>query len=324
MVLSNPSSCAAFSSCRADAGITMANHNDSTTTIFFALGANAFIAVAKGVAAWLTGSSSMLAEAVHSVADCGNQGLLLLGLKRAAREPDAEFPLGHGKAIYFWSFVVALMLFSMGGVFSIYEGIHKISSDTPIANPWVAIIVLALSLIAESISLWKGMTQVNALRGTQSLWRWFRQTRRSELLVVIGEDIAATVGLIFALVAVTVAMLTGNPIYDALGSLAIGLVLLIVAAFVGFEVTALLVGQSADPALRKAIHRFLVEREEIAEVFNLITLQNGDDVVVAVKARMTENISAPALIHAINRCERELRVAFPEVRWLFFEPDCKA
>jgi cation diffusion facilitator family transporter len=302
----------------------MANHNDSTTTIFFALGANAFIALAKGVAAWLTGSSSMLAEAVHSVADCGNQGLLLLGLKRSARPPDAEFPLGHGKAIYFWSFVVALMLFSMGGVFSVYEGIHKISSDTPIANPWIAISVLAVSLIAESISLWKGMTQVNALRGAQSLWRWFRETRRSELLVVIGEDIAATAGLSFALLAVAMAMLTGNPIYDALGSLAIGLLLLVVAAFVGLEVTALLVGQSADPALRKAMLRFLEERQEIAEVYNLITLQNGDDVVVAIKARMTETVSASALIDSINRCERALRVAFPEVRWLFFEPDSEA
>jgi cation diffusion facilitator family transporter len=302
----------------------MAGNNDSTTTIFFALGANVFIAIAKGVAAWVTGSSSMLAEAVHSVADCGNQGLLLLGLRRSARPPDAEYPLGHGRAIYFWLFIVALMLFSMGGVFSIYEGIHKLGSDRPITDPWIAIGVLVASLVAESISLWKGMTQVNALRGAQSLWRWFRDTRRSELLVVIGEDVAATAGLTFALLAVTMAMLTGNPIYDAIGSLAIGVLLLVVAAFVGVEVIALLVGQSADPAMRKAIHRFLLEREEIAEIFNLITLQNGDDVVVAVKARMTETGSAPALIEAINRCERALRVAFPEVRWLFFEPDSEA
>ena len=299
----------------------MADKNDSTTTIFFALGANAFIAVAKGIAAWLTGSSSMLAEAVHSVADCGNQGLLLHGLKRSARPPDDEFPIGHGRAIYFWSFIVALMLFSMGGVFSIYEGIHKMGSDRPITDPWIAIGVLVVSLVAESISLWKGMTQVNALRGTQSLWRWFRDTRRSELLVVIGEDIAATAGLALALLAVAMAMLTGNPIFDAIGSLAIGVLLLVVAAFVGFEVKALLVGQSADPALSNEIYRFLMEREEIAEVFNLITLQNGDDVVVAVKARMTETVSASALIDSLNRCERALRVAFPEVRWLFFEPD---
>jgi cation diffusion facilitator family transporter len=294
---------------------------DSTATIFFALGANAFIAVAKGTAAWLTGSSAMLAEAVHSVADCGNQALLLIGLKRSTRPPDEDFPLGHGRAIYFWSFIVALLLFTMGGVFSIYEGIHKLGKDSPINDPWIAIAVLAVSLIAESVSLWKGMTQVNSLRGEQTLWRWFRETRRSELLVVIGEDIAATAGLSIALLAVSLAMVTGNSSFDAWGSLAIGMLLLVVAAFVGIEVIALLVGQSAEPTVRKAILRFLTERPEVAEVYNLITLQNGDDVVVAVKARMTEADSAQALIAAINRCEAALREEFPQVRWLFFEPD---
>ena len=300
---------------------TMAGHDDSTVTILFALGANVLIALAKGIAAWVSGSSAMLAEAVHSLADCGNQGLLLLGLKRSARPPDADYPLGHGRAIYFWSFIVALMLFSMGGMFSIYEGMHKLGSGRPLEEPWIAIAVLALSLGAESVSLWKALTQVSALRGSQSLWRWFRATRRSELLVVVGEDIAATLGLSLALLAVGAAMLTGNPAYDALGSLAIGVLLLVVAALVGIEVKALLVGQSAEPALQEEVRRFLLEREEVAEVLNLITLQNGADVVVAVKARMTEGVSAPALVDAINRCERDLRAAFPQVRWLFFEPD---
>ncbi len=299
----------------------MAEHDNSTTTILFALGANALIAVAKGIAAWVTGSSAMVAEAVHSVADCGNQGLLLLGLNRSAQPPDAEYPLGHGRAIYFWSFIVALMLFSMGGMFSIYEGMHKLGSNQPLDKPWIAIVVLVLSLAAESVSLWKALSHVNALRGTQSLWRWFRETRRSELLVVLGEDLAATLGLGLALLAVTASILTGNSFYDSLGSLAIGVLLLIVAVFVGIEVKALLVGQSAEPALQEAVRRFLMEREEITEVLNLITLQNGVDVVVAVKARMTESTSVPALVDAINRCERALRVAFPQVRWLFFEPD---
>ena len=299
----------------------LAGHDDSTVTILFALGANVLIALAKGIAALVTGSSAMLAEAVHSLADCGNQGLLLLGLKRSARPPDADYPLGHGRAIYFWSFIVALMLFSMGGMFSIYEGMHKLGSGRPLEDPWIAIAVLALSLAAESVSLWKALTQVSALRGAQSLWRWFRETRRSELLVVVGEDIAATLGLSLALLAVGAAMLTGNPAYDALGSLAIGVLLLVVAALVGIEVKALLVGQSAEPALQEEVRRFLLEREEVAEVLNLITLQNGADVVVAVKARMTEGVSAPALVDAINRCERDLRAAFPQVRWLFFEPD---
>src|SRR3990172_7803466 len=146
----------------------MADRDDSILTILFALGANALIAMAKGVAAWLTGSSAMVAEAVHSVADCGNQGLLLLGLKRSALPPDAEYPLGHGRAIYFWSFIVALMLFSMGGIFSIYEGIHKMDSGQPLEAPWIAIAVLAFSIAAESVSLWKCLVQVTALRGTHS------------------------------------------------------------------------------------------------------------------------------------------------------------
>jgi cation diffusion facilitator family transporter len=300
-----------------------AGSNDSTTTIFFALGANLFIAVAKGVATWFTGSSSMLAEAVHSVADSANQIFLLIGLKHSSRPPSTEYPLGHGRAIYFWSFIVALMLFSMGGVFSIYEGIHKMGSGGQIVDPWIAISVLVVSIIAESISLWKGMKQVNPLRGTHSLWSWFGETRRSELLVVIGEDIAATFGLSIALLAVVATMLTGNPVYDALGSMAIGVLLLVVAGIVGFEVSALLVGRSAEPALRKGIRALLSERNEIAEVITLITLQNGNDVFVVVKARMTEDISARALVGAINRCESSLRVAFPEVRWIFFQPDLR-
>ena len=301
-----------------------AESGDSTATILFALGANALIAVAKGIAAWVTGSTSMLAEAVHSVADCGNQGLLLLGLKRSARPPNDEHPLGHGREIYFWSFIVALMLFSMGGLFSIYEGVHKIGAAAPLKDPWIAVGVLAVSIAAESVSLWKCVAQINALRGEQSLWRWFRETRRSELLVVFGEDIAATLGLVLALAAVSAAMVTGNPLYDALGSLAIGVLLLVVAVCVGIEVKALLVGQSAEPGLRRDIRRFLDGREEIAEVLNLITMQLGADVVIAVKARMREGGSAPALIAAINGCERALRSAFPQVRWIFFEPDVEA
>ena len=302
----------------------MATPQESLTTILFALVANGLIAVAKGVAAWITGSTSMLAEAAHSLADCGNQGLLLWGMRVATRPASADYPLGHGRAIYFWSFIVALMLFSMGGMFSIYEGLHKMGTGEPLESPWIAVGVLVFSLAAESVSLWKAMAQVNSVRGNQSLWRWLRDTRQSELLVVVGEDIAATAGLAFALLAVAATMFTGNPVYDAIGSLAIGTLLLGVAVFVGIEVKALLVGQSAEPAQRDAILHFLNARDEIAEVLNLITLQNGADVVVAVKVRMREEVSAPALIAAINTCERALRAQFPEVRWLFFEPDVEA
>ena len=298
--------------------------HDSSATIYVALAANAVIALAKGFAAWFTGSTSMLAEAVHSLADCGNQGLLLLGLLRSTRPADSEHPLGYGREIYFWSFIVAVMLFSMGGMFSVYEGIHKLAGNAPLKDPWVAIAVLLLSLTAESISLWKCLIQVNAARGAQSLWRWFRETRQSELLVILGEDIAATLGLGLALLAVAVAMATGNPFYDALGSIVIGVLLLIVAVGVGVETKALLVGQSAEPALRREIRRFLGGRGEVAEVLNLITLQHGAYVVVAIKARMAERESAPRMIAAINDCERSLHAVFPQVQWIFFEPDVAA
>jgi cation diffusion facilitator family transporter len=299
----------------------MSDPGGSTKTILFALGANGAIAAAKTVAAFMTGSGSMAAEAVHSLADCANQLLLLLGIKSSSRPADAEHPLGHGRAIYFWSFIVALMLFSGGGLFSIYEGIHKLTAHEPITDPWIAIGVLLFSLAAESFALWKCLTTINALRGEQLLWRWFRTSRQSELLVVLGEDVAATLGLSLALVAIAAAMLTGNVAYDAFGSIAIGVLLVIVAIFIGVEVKALLVGQSADPAVQKEIMSFLKDRKEIDEVLNLITIQHGDDVVVALKARMAEKVSVPALIEAINQCERALRVAFPQVRWLFFEPD---
>ena len=299
----------------------MAEHGGSTKTILFALGANLAIAAAKTVAAIMSGSGSMAAEAVHSFADCANQLLLLLGLRAAARPPDAEHPLGYGRAIYFWSFIVALMLFSGGGLFSIYEGIHKLSAHEPLDQPWIAIGVLIFSLIAESIALARALRQIRDVRAGQSLWRWFRTTRQSELLVILGEDIAATMGLSLALVAIGIAMFTGDVFWDALGSIGIGVLLILVAIFIGVEVKSLLVGQSADPAVTKKMCDFLEARPEVARVLNMIATQHGEDIVVAVKARMAEEQSARALIEAINTCERALRQEFPEVRWLFFEPD---
>src|SRR6188768_3581782 len=157
----------------------MSNAGSSTKTILFALGANGAIAAAKTVAAVMTGSGSMAAEAVHSFADCANQLLLLLGIKASAKAPDAEHPLGYGRAIYFWSFIVALMLFSGGGLFSIYEGWHKLAESEPLDSPWIAIGVLLFSLVAESIALRRALQQIGEVRGEKSLWQWFRSTRQS-------------------------------------------------------------------------------------------------------------------------------------------------
>jgi cation diffusion facilitator family transporter len=294
---------------------------DSLKSVLFALGANAAIAVAKTAGAVYTGSSSMLAEAIHSFADCANQALLLLGMKETRRAPSPEHPLGSGRAIYFWSFVVALMLFSMGGLFSIYEGVHKLHGSEPINDAWVAMAILGFGIVAESISLWGALREINKDRGQQSLWRWFRHSRQSELLVVFAEDIAALAGLVLALAAIGIAVLTGDPRWDAGGSIAIGVVLVLVAIGVGIEIKSLLVGQSAAPEVVERMHGHLLGQPEVVEIYNLLTQQLGGEVMVAVKARMRPAGSDVDLIHAINRVERGFRAEFPAVRWLFFEPD---
>ncbi|RME32861.1 MAG: cation diffusion facilitator family transporter [Gammaproteobacteria bacterium] len=296
---------------------------DSLRSILYALAANVAIAAAKLGGAFYTGSSAMLAEAIHSLADSGNQLLLLWGLRQSRRPPTPEHPLGHGKAIYFWSFIVALMLFSMGGLFSIYEGVHRLQGAEGLHDPWVAVAILAFGIAAEGLSLAGCLKEVAKLRRGRSLWRWFRETRHSELIVVVGEDLAALTGLSFALLAVLLAIRTGDPSYDAAGSIAIGVLLILVALAVAAEVHSLLLGESADPALERAIRRELEACEEVEEVLGLITQQLGSEVMVAVKARMRRQADDLALIEAINRCERRLRSALPEVRWVFFEPDLR-
>ena len=302
----------------------MAGSGDSTRAIFFALGANFAIACAKGVAAFFTGSSAMLAETVHSLADCGNQLLLLLGMKQARQPASRDYPLGYGKAIYFWSFLVAVMLFTVGGMFSLYEGIHKLQHPEPLRQWWWAAGVLVFGIVAEGMSMRACLQEVAKARGERTLWQWFRGSRQAELVVIFGEDLAALCGLVLALVAILLAVATGNPTWDAIGTIAIGALLIIVAVFVAIEVKALLIGQSVEPARRQQMRRFIEDRPEVARVFNLITLQLGNDVMVAVKAQMHETQGALALVEQINAVERAMREHFPDIRWSFFEPDVTA
>jgi cation diffusion facilitator family transporter len=301
----------------------MSHTNGSIKAIMYALGANGGIAVAKGFAAWYTSSGAMLAEAIHSFADCANQVLLLVGLRRAKKPVSEDHPLGYGKAIYFWSFIVALMLFSMGGIFSIYEGVHKIQHPEMPTSPWVAVGVLAVSILLELGSLKGALNEVSKVKGKRSLARWFKVSRQSELIVVIGEDIAALLGLSLALAAVLLTMVTANPLFDALGTMAIGVVLVLVAVTLGIEVKSLLIGESADPETVSAMRQFLSERPEVAELYSLITLQLGTELMVAVKGRMQQQGTAGELVEDINCVEAALRTAFPQVRWIFFEPDVK-
>jgi len=293
---------------------------DSVRTIFYALGANLAIAAAKTAGAVATGSSAMLAEAIHSYADAGNQVLLLWGMKQARRPASADYPLGWGKAVFFWSFIVAIVLFSLGGVFSLYEGWHKLKHPEDLTNPWVAVAILVFGLIAEAISMRACLQEVNKVRGDRTVWRWFRESRQSELVVILGEDFAALVGLALALIAVLLTMATGNPMWDALGSMWIGVILIVVAAGIGREIMALLIGQSADPKDVARLRSFVERHEGVDKVYRVLTLQLGTSMMVALKVKINA-ASAAELVSRINEVEAAMRIEFPEIQWLFFEPD---
>jgi cation diffusion facilitator family transporter len=299
----------------------MSAKSDSIKSILYALFANLSIAIAKGVAAFWTGSGAMLAEAIHSLADSCNQLLLLFGMKQSRRPPDMDYPLGYGKSIYFWSFLVAVILFSLGGMFSVYEGVHKFTHPEPLTKPIIAVGVLIFAIIAESASLWGCMHAVKKERFGRPLTRWFRESRSSELIVVFGEDVAALLGLIVALIAVLASAITGNPVYDALGTVLIGVLLVVIASLLAVEVKALLIGQGVEPHVQVKMRAFLSDRPEVDHLYNLLTLQMGPDAMVAVKAKMRPTGSENELINAINRVERDFRAAFPMTTWLFFEPD---
>ncbi|MEA3086325.1 MAG: hypothetical protein QOC89_4022 [Paraburkholderia sp.] len=294
---------------------------ESPKAIFYALAANLGIAICKFAAATFTGSGSMFAEAIHSTADCGNQLLLLFGLSEARKPASPLHPMGSGREINFYSLLVALLLFFVGGAFSVYEGVHRLFVREPLQYAYVALLVLGVSVVLEALSLWGAVKEIRKTHPDTSMWRWFRETRESELLVVAGEDIAALAGLAMAFVAVLLTMVTGNPVYDALGSIGVGVLLMVIAWLVAREVKSMIVGESASPEVRRAIEAHLRARAEIRGIINMITLQWGRHVVVAVQAEMVDYASGRAMVDAINVIEADLQAAFPQVRWVFFEPD---
>lgn len=303
----------------------MSHSDGSLKAIFYALGANGGIAVSKYAAAFWTGSGSLLAEAIHSTADCANQLLLLLGLKEAQRPESPDHPLGHHRATYFWSMIVALMLFLLGGAFSVYEGVHRLKSKEPLENGLIAMAVLGVSVVLEAMSLWGALKEIRRESGGKRFLRWFRETRQSELMVVAGEDIAALLGLSLALVAVSATVLTGNPVWDAIGTICIGVVLMAVAIAVMVEVKALLVGESVAPETREEIVAFVAQQPEVETVLNVITQAWGAKMVIAIKARMrdTETITGLEMVDRINLVEERIQQRWPQARWVFFEPDVR-
>ena len=298
-----------------------ADDGSSAKAIKYAFFANLGIAITKGFAAVYTNSGSMMAEAIHSVADATNQILLFIGLKQSAKPPTDEHPLGFGKATYFWSFVVALLLFSMGGLFSIYEGWHKLHEPEPINEAWIALTVLAIAFVLESASLIGCLREIRKVRRGRPFRDWLEHTRNAELVVVLGEDIAAEIGLVLAFVFVAAADWTGDTRWDAAGSIAIGVVLIIVALFIALRIKGLLVGRSAEPELERRLDELIADDDAIEEVLNTLTIQFGPQVMLATKIRMKPGLSIDEAVERINRLERQIKERFPEIGWCFVEPD---
>jgi cation diffusion facilitator family transporter len=294
----------------------------STKHVVQSLVVNLAIAIAKGGAAFFTGSGAMLAEAIHSAADSGNQLLLLVGIKRAAKPPDEHRPLGYGRAMYFWSFVVALLLFTGGGVFSIYEGIHKLEKPEMPENVVVGLAILGFSLALEGASTLSNIRELNKRRGPTPFWRYLRDSKDSDLVVVFGENAAASLGLIVAMGALGATMLTHNPVWDSVGTLLIGVVLVAVAIFLGVEIISLLEGESADEATVVAAREVAAEQKAIRELIQIIAVQQGPgEVLMAVKVSLHENLTVRDACDAINAFEAAVRARRPEVKWMFVEPD---
>ena len=296
--------------------------SESTSHILQSLAVNALIATAKGVAAFFTGSGAMLAETIHSFADCGNQLLLLLGVKQARRAPDPSHPLGYGRALYFWSFIVALLLFSGGGLYSIYEGIHKLQHPEPVERVWLGFVILGFSLVLEGWSTIGNVVELRKRAAGRPFVRFLRETKDSDLVVVFGENSAAVLGLTLAMGSLAVASATGDGRWDAAGSLAIGAVLVAVAIFLAREVKSLIIGESADRDVEQAARAVLSDSPGIVEILRIITVQQGPgEVMVAMKVRCKDGLSGAELIDAINDYETRLHAKCPEVRWSFVEPD---
>ncbi|BAD59479.1 cation diffusion facilitator family transporter [Nocardia farcinica] len=290
--------------------------------ILAALTANAGIATAKFIGAAITGSASMLAEAVHSVADTSNQGLLLFGQARAAKEADELHQFGYGRSRYFYSFVVALVLFTLGSIYAIYEGIHKIQHPEDLTSPIVAIVILLIAIGLETFSFVTAIRESRPLKGRASWWRFIRNSRSPELPVVLLEDLGALVGLILAFLGVGLTMVTGDAIFDGIGTLCIGVLLGIIAIILIIEMHSLLIGEGATADEDRAIRAALVDGERIDRVIHLKTQYLGpEEILVAAKIGIVPDMDIAAVAAAIDGAEARVRAAVPAARIIYLEPD---
>lgn len=297
------------------------SHGESTGAILAAFLANMGIAVTKFVGFLITGSSSLLAESIHSVADSSNQGLLFLGGKRAARPATDLHPFGFGRSRYFWSFVVAIVLFSAGGLFAIYEGWHKISHPEEIDSPAIAVAILVVAMIFESFALRTAIRHARPFRGERSWMAYIRRSRSPELPVLLVEDSAAITGLAFALAGVVLAVVTGEPVFDGIGTLAIGILLVVVGIFLAIEMQSLLLGEAATAEHREAIDAAVRSVPEIATLVYVMTQHlSPDDLLVAIKVEFSAGMSAADAAEVINVAEAKIRAAVPIATRIYIEP----
>ncbi|WP_445997129.1 cation diffusion facilitator family transporter [Okibacterium fritillariae] len=290
--------------------------------IIAAFSANLGIAVTKFIAWALSGSSSMLAEGVHSLADSGNQLLLLLGGRKAKKRADSEHPFGYGRERYVYAFVVAIILFSVGGVFSLYEGYEKLHDPHPLENWWIPVLVLLIAIGLESFSLRTAVKESNHVRGKESWAKFIRHAKAPELPVVLLEDVAALLGLVLALFGVGLTVLTGDGMWDAIGTLAIGVLLIAVAVILGIETKSLLVGEGANDGDARAIAAAITSSPAIHSLIHMKTLYLGpDELLVAAKIAFDADRSLGTVAEAIDDVEARIRAAVPVARVIYLEPD---
>jgi cation diffusion facilitator family transporter len=293
-----------------------------TKAIVAAFFANLGIAIAKFVGFLFTSSASMLAESIHSFADTGNQGLLLLGGRRARKAPDKEHPFGYGRERYFWAFVVALVLFSLGSLFAIFEGIEKIRHPHELDSIEWAIGILVVAIGLESISMRTAIVEVNHARGSVPLRRYIRRAKEPELPVVLLEDAGALLGLVIALTAIIVAKVTDNAVWDGVGTLSIGILLGIIAVVLAIEMKSLLIGEGASSEHLQAIERAIAESPDVEHLIHLRTQHIGpDELLVGAKVQFLNGLDVAQLAAAIDRLETRVRAAVPIARPLYIEPD---
>lgn len=293
-----------------------------TKAVIAAMIANGGIAVTKFLAFLATGSSSMLSEAIHSVADTCNQGLLLIGGKRSRRAPDEAHQFGYGRTRYVYAFIVAIVIFLLGGLFSLYEGWHKFHFPEPLEKVWIAYTVLIISILLESWSFRTALREVNRSRGSKSLFRYVREARQPELPTVLMEDSGALIGLCFALFGVFMADTTGDYRWDGVGAFAIGVLLVIIAIFLAIEMSSMLVGESALPEEEARIRSAVAGQQGVDSVIHMRTLHTGpDELLVGVKIAVAPGLMIQDMSQIIDAAEERIRQAVPTARWIYIEPD---